>query len=512
MNTRVVVIGAGIGGLSTAALLSKAGVPVLVLESHIYPGGCAGTFYHQGYHFDAGATLAGGFYPSGPMDHLAASVGIQHWPAVFSQPAMEVHFPDQSSIQRWGDERRIEEHQRVFGSGADSFWNWQERSADALWNLALRTPAWPPQTAGQLIGLLAEGIQWLGADLKNRLNMGLAADAFRPLSYHLRNQPDKLRLFIDAQLLISAQTTSRYANALYGASALDLPRRGVVHMKGGMGSIAETLVKAIRSNGGEVLYRKHVKRIIIENGRPVAVELKRGENLPADMIIANLTPWNIAQMLGDQLPGAMKRLPEQPDRGWGAFMIYAGVDGSVFPENFPLHHQVIQREPFGEGNTIFISISPAWDASRAPAGRRAITISTHTDYRPWWRLYQQDLAAYEEQKQQYTDRVIAGIEKVIPGFRQALDLLIPGTPLSFSRFTHRAWGWVGGFPQTSLFQAHGPRILPGLWMVGDSIFPGQSTAAVALGGMRVAEDVLQTLDHQPGLSWSLKMNFDRRSG
>ncbi|MFZ1771299.1 MAG: FAD-dependent oxidoreductase, partial [Caldilinea sp.] len=64
----VVVSGAGIGGLTTAALLAQAGLDVTVLEAHVYPGGCAGVFFHQGYRFEAGATLAGGFYPGGPMD------------------------------------------------------------------------------------------------------------------------------------------------------------------------------------------------------------------------------------------------------------------------------------------------------------------------------------------------------------------------------------------------------------------------------------------------------------
>ncbi len=89
----VVVIGAGVGGLTTDALLARAGLNVTVLEAHIYPGGCAGTFYHQGYQFDAGATLAGGFYPGGPMDLMARSVGIDQWPARPSNPAMTVHLP-----------------------------------------------------------------------------------------------------------------------------------------------------------------------------------------------------------------------------------------------------------------------------------------------------------------------------------------------------------------------------------------------------------------------------------
>lgn len=71
------------------------------------------------------------------------------------------------------------------------------------------------------------------------------------------------------------------------------------------------------------------------------------------------------------------------------------------------------------------------------------------------------------------------------------NLVLPGTPVTFQRFTQREWGWVGGFPQTSLVRTWAPKLGPGLWLVGDSIFPGQSTAAVALGGMRVAASGLQ---------------------
>ena len=61
MTKHIVVIGAGIGGLTAGALLLKQGYRVTVLEAHVYPGGCAGTFFHKNYRFDAGATLAGGF-------------------------------------------------------------------------------------------------------------------------------------------------------------------------------------------------------------------------------------------------------------------------------------------------------------------------------------------------------------------------------------------------------------------------------------------------------------------
>lgn len=485
----VVVIGAGVGGLTTAALLARAGLNVTLLEAHIYPGGCAGTFYHQGYRFDAGATLAGGFYPGGPMDLVARSAGIERWPARPSNPAMAVHLPGVDAITRRTGPERWQERRRAFGQGADSFWRWQEETADALWDLALRGPAWPPQTIREAGRLAGQGLAWLQADLR-RISPRLAADALRPVAAHLRGASEQLRLFVDAQLLIAAQTTSQHANALYGASALDLPRRGVVHLQGGMGAIGQTLAEAVRQNGGDVRYRQEATRIVVEAGRPAAVQTKRGDTFPADLVVVNLPPWNVAHLLGDDAPARLRRLPAMPEDGWGAFMVYAGVDEAVVPDQAVLHHQVVVREPLGEGNSVFVSLSPAWDAGRAPAGRRAVTISTHTDLRPWWQLFENDRPAYEARKEQYLDAILQAAERALPGLRAAADLTLPGTPVTFGRFTRRAHGWVGGFPQTSLLRAWGPRLAPGLWMVGDSVFPGQSTAAVALGGLRVASSVL----------------------
>lgn len=491
---RVVVIGAGVGGLTTAAILAKSGLDVTVLEAHVYPGGCAGTFYHQGYRFDAGATLAGGFYPGGPMDLVAQRAGISHWPARPSDPAMVVHLPDGSAVTRWTGVQRYKEQREAFGAAGEAFFLWQEKTADALWDLALRNPDWPVQSPAQLAGLIRTGLGWLGSDLRNRLSPALMLDAFRPAAWRLKDASEALRLFIDAQLLISAQTTSENAVALYAASALDLPRRGVVHLEGGMGTIAETLAQAVRQHGGRVLYRQEVVRIHMDRGRPVAVETKRGVRYPAELVIANLPPWNIARLTAPQTPTRLRNLRSvAPTDGWGAFMVYVGLAESALPVNLPLHHQVIIGRPLGEGRTVFLSLSPSWDQSRAPAGHRALTISTHTQLSHWNDLYANDRQAYASSKQTYAQQVLEAASRVIPDLPKAAQLVLPGTPITFERFTRRASGWVGGFPQVSLFRTWGPRLAPGLWMVGDSIFPGQSTAAVALGGLRVAEDVQRSL-------------------
>jgi phytoene dehydrogenase-like protein len=111
--------------------------------------------------------------------------------------------------------------------------------------------------------------------------------------------------------------------------------------------------------------------------------------------------------------------------------------------------------------------------------------------KPWWDLRENNEGAYEARKTNYTVEIINQINHLIPGIDSENDLILSGTPVTFQTFTHRKAGWVGGFPQTSLFRVQKPHLSRHMWMVGDSIFPGQSVPAVALGGLRVAQSVLE---------------------
>ncbi len=482
---KVVVVGAGVGGLTAGAVLLKAGYSVTVLEAHVYPGGCAGTFLHQGYRFDAGATLAGGFSAGGPHARLAEHLGLT-WPVTPSDPAWVTHLPDRT-VTQWADPARWRDERRRAFPGAEAFWAAQEALADAAWDVSSRHFPWPPESIHDWLAL-ARAVRPRTLRAAPHLFSTvaqLAGPAFRdPL----------FKAFLDAQLLIAAQATADQTHALYGSAALDLPRRGVNHVRGGIGSLAGTLAAWIRSHGGQVLFRQKVEAVEMSGGRAVAVRTNKGLRVDCDVLLANLTPWALSDLLGVQAPAALWREVRRRPATWGAFTVYLGLAADRLPPGTSDHHQVVvdPARPLGEANSVFVSLSPVEDETRAPAGRRAATLSTHTRIEPWWEAHRRDPERYNARRRRMTERMLAAAERALPGLADAVQLQLAGTPATFQYFTRRPRGMVGGFPQVSLFDVRGPGTgLPNVWLVGDSIFPGQSTAGVTLGGLRVARVVQQ---------------------
>jgi phytoene dehydrogenase-like protein len=218
--------------------------------------------------------------------------------------------------------------------------------------------------------------------------------------------------------------------------------------------------------------------------------------LECSAVVANLTPWALRDLLGEAAPPALRREAQRCPATWGAFMVYLGLDAAGLPAGAADHHQVIvdPSQPLGEGNSIFLSLSDAADPSRAPAGLRAATLSTHTEIAPWQAARQRVPAAYDDRVAAYVQRLLSAAEQALPDLGHAVRFSLPGTPAAFERFTRRPLGMVGGFPQTSLFAARGVRTgLANAWLVGDSVFPGQSTAGVTLGALRAAEQARRAL-------------------
>jgi phytoene dehydrogenase-like protein len=301
-----------------------------------------------------------------------------------------------------------------------------------------------------------------------------------------------LRTFIDGQLLISAQTPATDCSWLYGAVALDFARIGAHYVEGGAWALARTLAAALMRDGGELRYRQRVARILTRAGRAIGVETEKGDRYTARQIVGNITLWDAARLLSDAAPARLRREIDDAPRGWGAFTLYLGVDDAAVPAGLAEHHQVIAcyDTPLGEANSVFISAHPADDTTRAPHGQRALTLSTHTNAQRWWEWRERDPARYRAEKAAMIERMLDTAALALPNLRSHVRYQQAGTPFSFWRYTRRHQGMVGGLPQhvwnSGLFSL-GPRAagVGGLWLVGDSTFPGQSTAAVTQSGIRV---------------------------
>ena len=123
-------------------------------------------------------------------------------------------------------------------------------------------------------------------------------------------------------------------------------------------------------------------------------------------------------------------------------------------------------------------------------------MSTHTRPDDWAGL---DRPSYDAKKADYRTRLLAALSVALPDAPAALRHAEFASPRSFARYTRRAEGAVGGPPVgrgNSNLLAAGPDLLgPGLWVVGDSVFPGQGTMAVVLSAIRVIERI-------SGRSWA----------
>lgn len=474
----VVVVGAGIAGLTAAALLTQNGARVQVVERHTLPGGCASFYLRAGYRFDVGATLVSGFGRRGVHRILTERLGLG-LDARAVEPAMEVHVCG-DRIRRFGDARWPTERLRAFGSAAEPFWQAQERIADNAWDFAARFPALPADWSG--IGSLAGALRPRQLSLVGAIGKTIAH--ILPLG-----SDAKLRAFVDAQLLITAQADAASTDLAYGATALDIAREGTFHLAAGVSAIAVALARAVRRGGGEIAYGTSAEAFVVEGRRVRGVRLAGGDVLRAPQVIAAIPILNVQQMLGSNAAALRARIAPLPQR-WGAFMAYVGLPPGIVPDDCALHHQLIFDEcaPLGEGNTAFLSFSAAGEKQRARGGGRAVTISTHTDVAGWERAFA--AGTYAQRKADYARRLRAALERVAPGAWERADVIDLATPHTFAAYTGRLRGLVGGLPQTranaNLHALSHRSGLAGLLLCGDSVFPGQSTVGASLSGMAAA--------------------------
>ncbi len=493
----LVVVGGGMGGLATAALAGLRGLKVALLESHSKLGGCAGYFGRGPYTFDAGATALMGLGPGEPIGELLGRLGVDF--EACRTPSYRVHLPDRT-LDLGPDARAFEAASALAFPGRErarrAFWRLQESVGTTLFRTANRVPRLPLRSVADAIhdfkilgpgGLLAAST-WALSVLDVLRLFGL----------------DRDRPFVALVAMLLQDTaqagpeTVPFANA---AACLQAYRMGMSRPKGGMRALAEGIGRAFAANGGDLRTSTLVDRVEPSDSGGFVVTTRRRHRLHARQVAFNL-PLDLASgLLQRPLSGRLSRGESKSRAAWSAFTAYVAIDRSVVPDDSPLFHQVLRDydRPIHDGNNVLVSLSPLEDPGYGPPGVRVATMSTHTDPRDWDDL---DPEAYEARKADYRDRMLGALAQALPEAPRALAHAEFASPRSFRRYTRRSLGAVGGAPvsrRNSTFLAVDADVLgAGLWVVGDSVFPGQGTMATVLSAIRVVERITGASWERPG--------------
>ncbi|MCZ4099950.1 NAD(P)-binding protein [Streptomyces sp. So13.3] len=486
----VAVIGGGMAGMATALRLQAAGVSTVVLEAHGHAGGCAGYYRKRGFSFDVGATTLVDFAPGGVGSELLESVGIAPLDA-HELPGYRAFLPDREVVLHRDPAAWHAERLRMLGDTDRHrrFWDLLDRLAGTFWRASrsgVRLPVRGPADA--LRDLRAIGIA--GIPLARHVNRTLG-DALR--AHGLRDDAALVGL-LGMLVEDTVHTGVDDAPLINAALGVTIRGAGLSRHTGGMHGFWRVLVAHYRGLGGRLRTGCEVSRVDGAAGS-YRVTTRQGVLLARRVVCA--IPAVTTARICATLPVARRLRPfleRDADASGGACVVFLGVPDSEVSGQELTHHQLLQSydRPLGDGNNMFVSVSEPGDPLSAPPGHRAVMISTHTDLADWAGL---DATAYEQRKKEIGERLVTCARRAYPRLGERAVIAQTGTPRSYERFGFRPAGAVGG-PRQHLRNTNQhavPHDLggPGLWLVGDSTWPGLGTVACVLGSRIVAEGMLR---------------------
>ena len=485
----VAVVGAGIAGLTAASLLADAGLAVVLLEAHSQSGGCAGTFRRGAWTFDVGATQVAGFEPGGIHQRLMAHFALPLPEACPLDPACVVDLGDGlPPVRIWRNPQRWQAERQQQFPGSERFWQWCAALHQANWAFASRDPVLPPRTIwdlGQLLGALGPA----------NLASGLLATATIAdlLRWSGCGHDQRLRRFLDLQLRLYSQEPADRTAALYGATVLAMGQEplGLWHLQGSMQALSTQLETALRQAGGELRLGHRVRQLRRQGG-PWQLEGEQAGQpfvLHADEVVCTLPPQGLTQLMPTDLPAGYRQRLDGLAEPSGALVFYGAVERQWLPPHCPGHLQSTSRDP----GSLFVSVSQEGDG-RAPAGQATVIASVFTPAKPWFEAPLDQSAPRTRRKRELKALIQLELQRLLGIAPQHWLHGELATPRAFAHWCGRPFGYVGGLGQHP--RRFGPfglasrTPLPGLWLCGDSIYPGEGTAGVSLSALMACRQLL----------------------
>ena len=474
----LIVIGGGVGGLATAALAARHGLRPMVLEQGAGPGGACATLTRNAYRFDAGAGLLWGFEAGEGARRVVEAVGAAV-EALPLEPAIQVALPRHRFAFYRAEERFWREVRREFPAAETALRSFyaEVRALDA----ALRALDLGP-------GDLPSRPAWRRWRRRDRPEDELQKRALEPLESLATWQalPPELQEAL-ALVLRYLGPVDPSAPVLLAATILGRTRRGFTGLRGGTGALATALVQVVERHGGVVQLGMRATEVLLRGRRAAGARTANGFVLEAPAVVAAVAPMLLA---GHLLQDGARLFPGGiPTPHAAAFTLYLGLDEAIVPAEMGPH--LLLRLPRalepGGIDALSLSTSPPWDGSRAPRGRRALTVNAF--------LPPRDIEMGGVDWLQMGERILNALDDFLPGLRGRMDYCEVRSPVNWQEQTGRPYGAAGylrgSLPMVLGWQGFPHRTpVPALFVAGDWTFPGGGVAAAVEGAQRTLDLIL----------------------
>ena len=483
------VIGAGIGGIATAARLARQGYQVTVVEKCDGPGGRCGALIKDGHHFVNGPTLF-------LMPELYAQTFSDldermedHLDLRRVDPTYHVHFRDGSSLALTSDLLSMQEQLEAIEAGSfgrylsyiEQGYRHYKLSLSHLVQRNFRNLA-EFFTLKNLILLFR-----IKALVKHHQNIGhYFADPRLKAAFTFQDMYVGLSPF-EAPTLFSLLQYSELAN-------------GVWFPMGGMSRIIESLVNIAQKSGVRFLYNAAVRQIDVNGRRATGVTLKDGQRFRADVVVANADlPYVYRQLLPDD--GTADRL-DRKRYSCSALMFYWGVD-KRYPHLHPHHlffagdirrnyRRVTENLPLYDDPSFYLHAPGRLDPSMAPQGQDTLTVVV-----PVGHLNEAATQDWSMLKKRMRKIVLQRLAEFgLKDLEQHIKFEISSTPLDwqarFNLVKGASHGLSHNLTQMGYFRPHNRHArYRNLYFVGASTHPGTGLPVVLVSARLVSERILE---------------------
>ena len=485
MQKSMIIVGAGISGLSTGFYAQMNGFKTSIFELHKIPGGLCTAWTRKGYTFDLSMHILANS-KTGPFKKMWDELGVTVDQEFYYHNNKKVIIGIGKKIDLCLDRGRLEEQMLAISPDdaslirefIDLFFG---RGVTDLISIE------PPE----LTGILSK--------VKMALSMMPLIGLFRKYS-KLSLQEFAARFkdpFLERAIRYSVDSPGWPMPKYPMIAMAGFARSGVAeagYPLGGSLKVMLKIAKQYKKLGGEIHYKNRVTDVIVENDKAVGIRLEDGSVHKADIIVwAGDGHRLIFDILGGRyMDDTIRKMYDTwiPVKPMVHVMFGVDMDLSKEPARFTFEID----KPITVGNDEFkwlSVITHCFDKTTAPPGKSALEVWYATDYKYWESLIK-DRSKYDKEKERIADETADALEKKWPGFKSKIEMMDVPTPMTYARYTDNWQGSPDGWYITTdnMMDRRLRRTLPGLdnlCMVGHWTAPFAGTVIAALSGRQLIQ-------------------------